>query len=160
MLCIATNKAFAMHTPAPTETPSPARQMRELVRLYLIQQRRAAHAQDLPPQGRLLILIQKHGPLTQAEFGRIAGMEKSWVSRAVDRLVAAGWVERQPLESDRRCLQLYLTPAGEALAREVDQRMTANAEQLFATLSAAEQTSVSTALSLLLTALTANPKEA
>ena len=102
------------------ETATPARQMRELVRLYLIKQRRFAHDQGLSSHGRLLILIQKHGPLTQGEFGRIAGMEKSWVSRIVDRFVADGLIERRPLESDRRCLeQMCIRARLEAASRDI-----------------------------------------
>lgn len=127
-----------------------ARQMRELVQLYLVRQRRYAHEQGLPPQGRMLMLLQKNGPLTQAEFGRVVGLEKSWISRAVDRLVADGWVERIPLESDRRCLRLHLTPAGLDVAARVDAQLTGHAESLLAGLVEAEQAQLATALTPLI----------
>ncbi|MET7013396.1 MarR family winged helix-turn-helix transcriptional regulator [Uliginosibacterium flavum] len=139
-----------MKTP---ETMNLARQMRELVQLYLVRQRRYAHEQGLPPQGRMLMLLQKNGPLTQAEFGRVVGLEKSWVSRMLDRMVADGWVERMPLESDRRCLQLHLTPAGLELAGRVDTQLTGHAESLLAGLAEADQAQLAAALAPLIDAL-------
>ena len=101
-----------------------ARQFRELVGFYSSLQRRHIHDQGLPPQVRLLILLRNLGPVTQSELGRVAGLEKSWVSRVVDRFVENGLVKRVPLTSDRRCLQINLTPAGSKQARQVDVLLT------------------------------------
>ena len=53
----------------------------------------------------------KLGPVTQGALGRVAGLEKSWVSRLVGRFVEDGAVKRVPLASDHRSLQVLLTPA-------------------------------------------------
>ncbi|MDO6387257.1 MarR family winged helix-turn-helix transcriptional regulator [Uliginosibacterium sp. 31-12] len=109
-----------------------AQQLRELIRLYLLDQRRHTHALGYSQHHRLLMLLLRSGPLTQGEFGRVAGLDKSWISRIVDRFVEEGLVTREPLPEDRRCLQLHLTKTGLAEARKFDALLTARTEGLFA----------------------------
>lgn len=139
----------------PDSSADLARPLRELVGLYLQRQRQHIHEQGLPAQGRLLMLLQKHGPATQSEFGRLAGLDKSWVSRVVDRFVADGLIERLPLESDRRCLQLLLTPAGEALATQVSTQLDAHAAHLLAGLPAKSRPGVAAAIAALISTIQA-----
>ena len=131
--------------------------LREAMRLYIMEQRRLLQEQGSPPQGRLLTMLLRRGAMTQAEFGRIMGLEKSWASRSVDRLVAQGWVTRSTLEADRRNVQLQLTPAGKQAAREVDGRLSAHANDVLARLPAAARTRVVNALQELCTALQQPP---
>lgn len=130
-----------------------ARHLRELIGLYLTGQRRYAHDQGLSPQGRLLMLLHKHGPTTQGDFGRLAGLDKSWISRITERFVADGLVERQPLASDRRCLKLHLTPAGDEEARRYDALLTAHAETFFDTIPLERHAELERALTALVDAL-------
>lgn len=130
-----------------------ARQLRELIGLYLIGQRHYAHDQGLSQQGRLLMLLHKHGPATQGDFGRLAGLDKSWISRITERFVADGLVERQPLASDRRCLELHLTLAGDEEARRYDALLTAHAEIFFDTIPLEQHAEIEHALTALVDAL-------
>ncbi|MDP5238937.1 MarR family winged helix-turn-helix transcriptional regulator [Uliginosibacterium sp. 31-16] len=135
-----------------------ARQLRELIGLYLASQRRHAHDQGLSQQGRLLMLLRKHGPSPQGDFGRLAGLDKSWISRIVERFVADGLVERRPLDSDRRCLELHLTAAGEDEARRYDDVLTAHAESFFEAIPAERHAALESSLAGLVDALRSQTK--
>src|SRR5438309_115076 len=100
------------------------------MRLFIGEQRRLLHKEGTPPQARLLVMLLQRGRLPQAEFGRLLGLEKSWVSRSVDKLVEQGWVARSTLATDRRNVQLQLTTAGRTAARAVDARMSAHASEV------------------------------
>lgn len=145
MLRVTTN------SPLPRD-PLPA-QLRELVRLYLARQRRRLADLGLPAHGNLLLHLRRLGPVTQGEFGRAAGLDKSWISRIVERWVAEGLVERVPLPQDRRCLQLRLTPAGARLAARIDAQYDAHAAQLLADIPAAARAALAKALQMLSAAL-------
>ncbi|MBS1208333.1 MAG: hypothetical protein H6R19_731 [Proteobacteria bacterium] len=132
-----------------------ARQLRELIGLYLASQRRHAHDQGLSQQGRLLMLLRKHGPSPQGDFGRLAGLDKSWISRIIERFVADGLVERQPLASDRRCLELHLTPTGDEEARRYDEVLTAHAETFFDMIPGERHAALESALDAIVGALRA-----
>ena len=116
-------------------------------------QRRFITAQGLTPQVRLLILLRKLGPVTQSEFGRIAGFEKSWISRLLDRFVEEGMVERVPMASDRRSMQIHLTPAGAKRARQVDALLAKHAEKLMEGIAPDAQPRIAEALDILTQAL-------
>ena len=128
-------------------------QLRELVRLYLAAQRRFIHDQGLTAQGHLLLQLQRLGPVTQIEFGRAANLDKSWISRIVDRLVADGLVQRVPLQSDRRCLQLHLTAAGAEQAKRVDRLLGEHASELIAGVAQSDRPAIGAALDALIDAL-------
>lgn len=132
---------------------TPGQLTREFVRLYLLRQRRFAHDQGIPPQGRLLGMLLRNGPLTQGELGRIAGLDKSWISRGIDRMVEEGWVERVPLASDRRCMELHLTAKGRELAEVTNAQLDANAEVLFEHVAATQHAPIQQALQALIDAL-------
>ncbi len=108
--------------------------LRDAMRLFITAQRKYLHDGGTPPQGRMLVTLLRRGTVTQAEFGRCLGLEKSWVSRSVDKLVQQGWVLRNTLESDRRSVQLQLTEGGKLAAREVEARMNAHAHGVLQTL--------------------------
>ncbi len=145
MLRFATNRQ--------TMSSSLPRQLRELVGVYLLAQRRFIADQGLPPQGHLLMRLKRLGPVTQGEFGRAVGLDKSWISRIVDRFVADGLVERIPLEADRRCLQLMLTAAGVEQAALMDRQLSAHAAQLIAPVPADARPALGEALAALIDAL-------
>ncbi len=145
--------------PSPESSRILATQLRELVSLYLARQRRHAHEQGLAQTDRLLMLLRRYGAVSQTEFGRLAGLEKSWVSRIVERYVEDGLLERKPLATDRRCLELHLTPAGEARAADIDRVLTDHAEAFFKTVPAASHESLQTALAGIIDALQQPPQE-
>lgn len=132
---------------------TPGQLTREFVRLYLLRQRRFAHDQGIPPQGRLLGMLHRHGAMTQGELGRMAGLDKSWISRGIDRMVEEGWVERVPLASDRRCMELHLTDKGRDLAKATNAQLDENAEALFEHIAAEHHAPIAQALQALVDAL-------
>jgi DNA-binding MarR family transcriptional regulator len=83
------------------------------------------------PQLRLLVMVASRGPLNLAAVAAGLGVHPSNATRACDRLVTAGLLDRRDNPADRRHLLLELTPSGRALvARVMDQRRAAIAEIL------------------------------
>ena len=73
-----------------------------------------------PAQSEALRIIADHGPLALRELGDMLVCDTGTSpSRIVDRLVAAGLVQRTPGEHDRRQVRLTLTPQGRDKARRV-----------------------------------------
>lgn len=73
-----------------------------------------------PSQAEVLRLLQQHGTLSLSGLGQLLVCESGTnPSRLVERVVAAGLVERRTDEVDRRYLHLSLTAEGERLATEV-----------------------------------------
>lgn len=130
-------------------TSSVARQFRDLVCLYNQHQRRFLHSRGLPPQQHMLILLLHRGPITQGDLGRIIGLDKSWVSRVVDRFVADGLVEREPAEHDRRSVLLNLTALGTEQAESIDTMLDEFADRLFGDLPPETQKRIGKALDVL-----------
>jgi DNA-binding MarR family transcriptional regulator len=72
-----------------------------------------------PGRFALLSLIGENPGLTPTGLSTASGRDKSTITPALRDLVARGLVTRQPAPSDGRSCVLTLTPAGEALLREV-----------------------------------------
>ncbi|AOY02075.1 MarR family winged helix-turn-helix transcriptional regulator [Jeongeupia sp. USM3] len=96
-----------------------ARQLRELVWRFVLEERDQLAAINLSQNSRILEMMYRVGPMTQSTLGQILNFEKSWISRMVDQLVAEGWVERTPNPQDRRSNILVLTAAGQTHAKDI-----------------------------------------
>jgi DNA-binding MarR family transcriptional regulator len=73
-----------------------------------------------PAQSEALRIIADHGPLALKELGDMLVCDTGTSpSRIVDRLVAAGLVQRTTSEHDRRQVRLTLTPEGRDRAGRV-----------------------------------------
>jgi DNA-binding MarR family transcriptional regulator len=84
-----------------------------------------------PPQLRVLVMIASQGPLNLGTVARGLSVHPSNATRACDRLVAAGLLDRRDDPNDRRNLQLQLTDDGGRLVCDVmDRRRHAIAEVL------------------------------
>jgi MarR family transcriptional regulator, organic hydroperoxide resistance regulator len=70
-------------------------------------------------QADAITVIGQAGPLSLKELGELLIAESGHPSRLVDRLVEAGWVERQPAGDDRRRVELSLTAKGRALDKQI-----------------------------------------
>ena len=79
-----------------------------------------------PQQADAIYVIGKAEPLSLKDLGSLLIAEGGHPSRLLDRLVAAGWVERVPAGDDRRRVVVTLTPAG----RELHDRIDANRQTL------------------------------
>jgi DNA-binding MarR family transcriptional regulator len=75
-----------------------------------------------PPQLRVLVMIASRGPLNLGAVARGLGVHPSNATRACDRLVAAGLLDRRDDPVDRRNLQLQLTEQGRVLVEQVMDR--------------------------------------
>jgi MarR family transcriptional regulator, organic hydroperoxide resistance regulator len=72
-------------------------------------------------QADAIVVIGQAGPLSLRELGELLIAESGHPSRLVDRLVAAGYVERVGAPGDRRRVELSLTPAGRDLVEQIQQ---------------------------------------
>ena len=59
------------------------------------------------------------GPLTQAALAEIMEVETATIARLIDRLEAAGWIERKPDPLDRRVKVVAMTDKLNAIMDEV-----------------------------------------
>src|SRR3954454_2488139 len=99
----------------------------EAVRLLTgIAVRAADEAGELSPvQLRALTVLHAAEGADLASLAEAMGVAVSTSSRLVDRLVAAGWVDRRPSHANRREISLSLTGEGTAaLGRYDDLRLT------------------------------------
>jgi DNA-binding MarR family transcriptional regulator len=73
-----------------------------------------------PSQAEVLRLLHQRGTLTLTGVGQLLVCESGTnPSRLVDRLAAAGLVNRRSAAGDRRHVELSLTPAGEQVATSI-----------------------------------------
>jgi DNA-binding MarR family transcriptional regulator len=86
----------------------------------------------------LAVLARREG-LRQAELAEWLNVQPISLARLIDRLESAGWVERRPDPTDRRAIQLYLTPKAEPILDEMNEAAAANRELAFAHFSVGER---------------------
>lgn len=73
----------------------------------------------LRTEWRVLFHLGNHGEMTAKEIGARAKMHKTKISRAVHKLEQRRYLKRDRDENDRRKEHLALTPAGQAVYREL-----------------------------------------
>ncbi|MCE4269238.1 MarR family winged helix-turn-helix transcriptional regulator [Rhodococcus globerulus] len=80
-----------------------------------------AEAEDLVtvPHLRILVMVDTRGPLNLGAVAAALEVNPSNASRAVDRLIKAGLLDRRDAPQDRRNLTLTLTAAGQGLVDRV-----------------------------------------
>ena len=61
-------------------------------------------------QWQALSVLSGQEGIKQAELASLLQVQPISLGRLIDRMEAAGWVERRPAPNDRRAIQLYLTP--------------------------------------------------
>lgn len=85
-------------------------------------------AQLNPAQGRILFVLWQTGDLPMHDLARRTSLGKSTLSTMLDRLVAAGYVERVAAPGDRRTVLARLTDKDQAFRAafvEVSEEMNA-----------------------------------
>ncbi len=80
-------------------------------------------------QAEVLWVLERAEPLSLGELGDLLIAEGGHPSRLVERLVQAGYVQRQNSTDDRRRLEVSLTVQGKLLARQVSQIKTSLLDQ-------------------------------
>jgi DNA-binding MarR family transcriptional regulator len=71
------------------------------------------------PQWRVLVMVDTRGPLNLAAVAAGLDVNPSNASRICDRLIKAGWLDRQESPTDQRNITLSLTADGRRLVTKV-----------------------------------------
>jgi len=128
--------------------------LREVARLYTRAQRIVADcSQTSNTQCHLLTELGRSGPLTLSELGTRVRLEKSWISRAVETLVARGLVTKEPNPADARSWQVTLTAEGTRAVDDLNAALDAHATQLLGSLHERDRAAINKSLTLLLQVL-------
>ena len=105
----------------------------DIARRYgvLYDQRAKAEIELTRAQSRLLLYLSAYGELRQTDLATLADVTPMTVARMLDRMEAAGWVERQADPADRRAFRVSVTgkadgrlEAALALGDDMTSRMT------------------------------------
>jgi MarR family transcriptional regulator, organic hydroperoxide resistance regulator len=97
----------------------------------------SAHGMTLAQFDVLMTLWHSDG-ITQQELAEWLLVTKANVVGLIDRVSAAGWVERRQDPEDRRVNRLYLTDAGRKLAKQAQPGQQALVKEIFGRLTEAE----------------------
>jgi len=93
-----------------------------------------------------LLRISDHDDVNVKDVADGLNMSLPAMSRALDKLVQRGYVDRHESEKDRRAKLVRLLPAGQAVLDEIEQARTSVVEEFTATLSDDERTALHAAL--------------
>ncbi len=69
---------------------------------------------------RLLVGIERYGPIGVVDLADKAGRDYTTVSRQVTKLESLGLIERQPSEADRRINEAVITAKGQSVTDALD----------------------------------------
>lgn len=89
-------------------------------------------------QWRAIFHLSRTEGMTQSALAEALDVQPITLARLVDRMEAAGWVERRSHPADRRAVQLYLTDKSQPLLAEIQTRARTTIEEATAGLSAAD----------------------
>jgi DNA-binding MarR family transcriptional regulator len=128
--------------------------LREMTRLYVRAQRSAADCCGTSPtQCQVLTELSRTGPIPLGELGKRLCLEKSWIGRAVDGLVAEGLVSRTQNPHDSRSWLVRLSATGKRRHKALNDQIEAHAERVMARITPNERAGVNRSLAILLHAL-------
>ncbi|ALG67574.1 MarR family winged helix-turn-helix transcriptional regulator [Beggiatoa leptomitoformis] len=88
---------------------------------------------------RVLATIARYAPISAQEVSKRTGVDKGWVSRAVNSLLSRHWIIREPNPEDGRILKLTLTTEGIAVHQEGISAATKRQKRLLTNVSITEQ---------------------
>ena len=144
----------AVHTYIKPSPSAAGELLREVTRLYTRAQRAVADCcSTTNTQCHILCELGRSGAMTMSELGTRLLLEKSWVSRAIDKLVAGGLVRRDANPADARSWVVSLTAGGKRRVTVLNETLEDHAEQLLGNLSVHDRVDVQRALLVLLKAL-------
>ena len=90
-------------------------------------------------QRRILIMLLALEPVTQRELTERMGIQSGSASEVLGKLEAAGLICRVPGETDRRTMDITLTPSGRERAEEALRQRQERHRQMFSVLSDEEK---------------------
>jgi MarR family transcriptional regulator, transcriptional regulator for hemolysin len=73
-------------------------------------------------QWRAIVHLSRSEGMTQAALAESLEIQPITLTRLIDRMQSAGWVERRTHPLDRRAVQLYLTPQSQPILEEMHAR--------------------------------------
>ena len=97
-------------------------------------------------QFRALVVLERQADINLNSLAEFLGVNPSTAMRMVDRLIAAGMVSRAENPSNRREVQLTLTPAGGEVVRTVTERRRDELARIVGKMPAARREDLVTAL--------------
>ena len=111
----------------------------------------------IPMEFALLRLFLRREEWTTTQLAQALPVKLSRISRIVTKLVDRGLIRRRRLRSDRRVVLLTLTEAGEALTRELNERVQAHDARLSEGVTEQELAALAAATSKIMTNYAALP---
>ena len=90
-------------------------------------------------QPQVLMYLQQNDGCTQTELGAMRNVKAATISKVIQRMEHAGFVERRADAEDQRVSRVYLTPAGHAICENVQKTLDAMDEETFANFSLEER---------------------
>jgi DNA-binding MarR family transcriptional regulator len=111
---------------------------------------KALAAADLPPLSWFEMLAavdaSPGGPPRMSELAEYLTLSRGGITKLVDRLSEAGYVERVSCSDDRRSLQADLTPAGRRMLKEMRSVYAAEVSRHLASVTGSEAELITSAL--------------
>ncbi len=98
-----------------------------------------AEAGSRPYRYRLLAALAEHGPVSQAQLGRLTGIDRSDVTAALDALSAGRFAVRRPDPTDGRRNLVAITDAGRVELDRLELVLDGVQDRFLAPLSVAER---------------------
>ena len=83
-------------------------------------------------QGRLLVLLNRYGALTQRELIELTGRRSATLSEQLEGMEKSGLILRHKNEQDKRNVDVELTEQGKLAAAKALQNRQSYADELFA----------------------------
>ncbi|HEY2278160.1 MAG TPA: MarR family transcriptional regulator [Streptosporangiaceae bacterium] len=105
--------------------------------IALLSRTAAEHELSLT-QLRMMAILRDRTP-TMADLADFLGLERSSVSGLIDRAARRGLVQRTASPSDRRAVQVSLTPSGQRLAGQVTGEVAGLIAPMISTLAGGER---------------------
>ncbi|MFO1067016.1 MAG: MarR family transcriptional regulator [Geminicoccaceae bacterium] len=106
--------------PAPVESVSLGVLIADVSRLLRRDfDRRVRHLGLSQAQWRVLARLSRHEGINQATLADLLDIQPITLTRLLDRMQAAGWLERRPDSRDRRAVCLHLMPKAQPLLEEL-----------------------------------------
>jgi DNA-binding MarR family transcriptional regulator len=93
-------------------------------------------------QFRVLVILAERGPTRSGLIAEHLGVHPSTFTRMADRLVAAGWVERQEAAGNRREVHIALAAPGRELVEDVTLRRLKAIEEILDPLTPAKRRAI------------------
>ena len=104
-------------------------------------------------QCNILCELLRFEGINQKALADRLGLDKGWISRAIEPLVRDGSISKSPSELDRRGVQLTLTRSGRVRARRIERSLVEHAGRCLEALSNDQTEVIRQSLMLLLTAI-------